>query len=468
MPFLQTKLKFQQILFNSVLILFIINPLSLFSQAGCNEEVNFTPNVNSTELTHPTITIKVQVHVIKRYEDDAQNLTEDSIEYVRKQFEWINQFYTHIKQPTIPAQDGKMYHIPDSRVRFRVDSIHFHTDSIDWDRGKAAIGMTGGAPWDVDTINLDNNEIGIKGNWKFRFGNRVDSIRVINAESNTGNYTKIGVRVENNITYIKVKENLSTDVPNGKMTFWTTIDKNCHRDLWEKYTNSNKDYIHVFYTGKSLDKIQGGCGPSPYYLNVHNAIYGGEYAAAQLTAHELGHCLGLRHTNTPQFKDLPATDKFGWIPCNNTNTSNNIMGYNICRKYLSPMQIGFIHKRFSTTPDLLRTTAANEYDTSFNHYIWTDTTWNKAMIVRGDIVVKKRQTLTINCKTYIASEATIFLEKRARLIINGTEVNNAFGEKWQGVTICRSYFRKNRKPRREKNKGKIILENNGLLLNTKE
>ena len=80
-------------------------------------------------------------------------------------------------------------------------------------------------------------------------------------------------------------------------------------------TNSDKNSIHIFYTGSTVAKPAFGCGPSPYFLNVSRVLFNGGYATAQLTAHELGHCLGLRHTNVPQFDDLPPSDKFGWINC---------------------------------------------------------------------------------------------------------------------------------------------------------
>ena len=141
-----------------------------------------------------------------------------------------------------------------------------------------------------------------------------------------------------------------------KKKYLKKVDKNCSKDNWMKHAKEDKNYLHVFYTGASKKGPAFGCGPSPYFLNVSKVISNGGYATAQLTAHELGHCLGLRHTNTPQFNDLPKSDKFGWINCNNTNTSNNIMGYNLCRNYLSPLQIAYIHYRYSTVKELCNTT----------------------------------------------------------------------------------------------------------------
>jgi len=173
--------------------------------------------------------------------------------------------------------------------------------------------------------------------------------------------------------------------------------------------------------------------------------------------------LGLNHTNYPQFSDLPKNDKFGWIDCNSKNTSNNIMGYNKCRRYLSPLQVAHIHKRYTTDTVLIKTTIANEYDTSYTIEVWDDTDWNKAMMVKGDIVVRKRTVLTINSNVSMASGVTIYIEKKAKLIIDGATVTNYFGDNWGGVVICKSYERKNKSPKKKEKQGKLIVKNGGKL-----
>ena len=188
------------------------------------------------------------------------------------------------------------------------------------------------------------------------------------------------------------------------------------------------------------------------------------YAVALLSGHELGHCLGLNHTDYPQFSDLPKNDKFGWIDCNSENTSNNIMGYNKCRRYLSPLQVGHLHKRYTTDTILIKTTTANEYDTSYNVEVWNDTYWNKAMLIKGDIVVRKGVVLTIHNNVSMASGAVIYIEKKAKLIIDGSQVANYFGDKWGGVVICKSYERKMKSAKKKEKKGELILKNGGKLL----
>ena len=188
----------------------------------------------------------------------------------------------------------------------------------------------------------------------------------------------------------------------------------------------------------------------------------GGYATAQLTGHELGHCVGLRHTNTPQFNDLPRTDKFGWLKCDDKNVSNNIMGYNLCRNYLSPLQIGYIHYKYSNVAELAQTTKNIDHKTK-KIKIKQNTLWEKSIISTGDIIVKRNSALTIKDKLIIPKGARIILEKRSKLIVDGGLIRSV-KDKWGGIIYCRSYPNIHKKPLFKKNKAQLIEENNGEIL----
>lgn len=453
-----------QFQYNIIIILIAIHSLAIAQQ---NENLkDYIPTEEISIKLMPPIEIKVHLHIIQYSKEKPKNLTLDSIHLIDQQFNWINDMYQHLNQPTLTSSDDKVHYIPDSRIRFRIDTILFHKDHLDWDRIHMSVSMTGAAPFKIDSISITDQCFYIRGKqWANTFINS-DSIAVFDSRENNGTYKLSDIRQNSKHTILKVKDEIRTTDLSGKLSYFKKVDNNCNKDLWKKYTKSNKEALHVFMTGSSLSKKSFGCGPSPYYLNV-SVVGNYSYAIAQLIAHELGHTIGLRHTNIPQFPDLPQKDKFGFIPCNETNTSNNIMGYNMCRKYLSPLQIAYVHKRYSADSSLIRLTTANEYDTSKTIQIWYDTTWNTSKIIKGDLVVRKGTTLSINNQVHLSSKSIIYLEKKSSLIVEGGTLTNFFESGWGGIQTCRSYERKNKKARKIKNQGKIILKNGGRVINNK-
>ena len=455
-----TKTKYIVLKFWKISRITLLFCYSIFANAQDDYLKPYIPYDSCDFDSHPIINIKLWIHIIQKSAKEPKNLTIDSIKYLDQQYYWINSMYSNLKPPTL-KNSNDIYYVKDSRIRFLIDTITFHTDSIGWDRIKRIPEDNSNRWMKILAINKDSNSLEIAG-IRDQFSMIKDSILIVNSLSNNGVYKikKLVRKGPNTLLFIKGADSISSDT-SGYITYYKKIDKNCHKDNWTKFTSENKDYIHIFYTGSSASVPTFGCGPSPYYLNISGIINGGGYASAQLTAHEIGHCLGLRHTNRPQFSDLPSSDKFGWLKCNTTSVSNNIMGYNNCRNYLSPLQIASIHYKYSKNKDLYRTLAHS--DNNEKTIIKKPTVWNKNILAKQKILIKKNQSLTIQKQLIIPNDGVIILEKNSQLIIDNGKVHCP-NIGWNGVENRSSKVKIFKKWCKNKKKGSIIFRNNGTII----
>jgi hypothetical protein len=409
--------------------------------------------------SHPILEIKVWVHVLQQSAENPKNITKDSSHFIDEQFQWINKIYSNLKPPSRENSNNERPYIKDSRIQFLVDTISFHVDSVGWERMEIIMEKDTNRWLEILEINADSNTITIKG-VRNNFRPILDSLKVFGTNSNNRILHTSGAKKEGRNTVIHIKETLSVSEERvGFISYFKKVDKNCNKDNWRRFTNENKEFLHVFYTGASSSVPAFGCGPSPFYLNVSKFLDNGRYATAQLTAHELGHCIGLRHTNTPQFSDLPRNDKFGWVNCNSNNVSNNIMGYNLCRNYLSPMQIGHIHYRYSTINELSLTTN-NLMSNSSKVVINKNTNWDKNILSKGTIIIKKNKTLTVSKNLLIPKNGFLVLEKNSKIIVDGGRIYSP-SKNWNGIIRNEGKTKNKKWNCRKKVNSQIILLNNG-------
>jgi hypothetical protein len=298
-----------------------------------------------------------------------------------------------------------------------------------------------------------------KGNRVGVFKNR-EQIVVLESDFNSGKYTYANASYDGKYTHVAVKEPIKQSIEKGKISYRFGEDNNCSDNLYEKFGRGNDTALHAFITGASYNTIAFGCGPSHRYFNMTNLHIENNWAGAQLIAHELGHCLGLFHTDRPQFDDLPKSDKFGWIDCDTINVSNNIMGYNKCRNYLSPKQMAHIHKLYSTDKQRILTTLNHKYNPNQPYFTsGGKNTWERNMVLSGDLIIRRNSTLIVKGILHIAEGASIYIENNATLEVDGGKITNFAGKKWRSIVFCKKYGSK----KSYKKKGKLILRNNGYI-----
>ena len=137
------------------------------------------------------------------------------------------------------------------------------------------------------------------------------------------------------------------------------------------------------------------------------------------------------------------------------------MGYNTCRNYLSPLQIASIHYKYSNNKDLYRTLAHS--DNNEKTIIKKPTIWNKNVLAKQKILIKKNQSLTIQKQLIIPNDGVIILEKNSQLIIDNGKVHCP-NIGWNGVENRSSKVKIFKKWCKNKKKGSIIFRNNGTII----
>lgn len=430
--------------------------ITLFLSAPCFSQNDNLEQYYPDEKTPPLV-IRVLIHVIQCTEKNPRNYTIKDTTLIRGQMDLVNRFYREMHQPTLKPPTSEVPYLPDSKIRFIISGYKFYIDSLLWNR--AWLGW--GEKHVIDSINVSKREFIFKGNRGNVFRNR-DFIEVIESDKNNGRYTFENAYHVGKTTHIVVKEKINPSVQKGTISYRDGQDNNCSDNLYQQLGKDNDSVLHIFLTGGSYNDIGFGCGPSFRYFNMTNMHIENNWAGAQLMAHELGHCLGLRHTDYPQFDDLPKTDKFGWLDCDTIAVSNNIMGYNKCRSYLSPKQIAYIHKLYATDKAHMLTTDNYRYHANQTYFTaGGKTTWERNMVLPGDLVVRKNSKLIIKGAVHLSAGATLFIEDNARVEIDGGSITNMAGGKWKGIVYCRKYGTN----KAVKKKGTLIISNNGKLEN---
>lgn len=358
--------------------------------------------------------------------------------------DWINGIYSNLSLPTRPVIP-QLEELSKTKIQFRLDEsdIVYHVDPVGWDRFVLKYSpdflYTSLSPIDLN----DQQTLVVPGQVSVQPGYEV--------VFNVGGTDKLYEVISKSYTYLYGTNTIAETVvvfsnPNHDNITTTSFkytyqeDKNCASDNFLNY--GSEKFLDIFVTAGSDPHYQvgTGCGPSGSYLNVSNLLNNGDYATAQLIAHEIGHCLGLSHADSPnsncQFEDLPATDHFCFCSCDATTTSNNIMGYNTCRNYFSPHQIGTMRQSISSDyGGLLQRSVNCTENEHITLNITNDLTWVNSIATRGDLVVKNNSTLTVKCRVNLPPNAKIVVEPGSKLILDGGVLTNQCGYFWAGIDV---------------------------------
>ena len=93
--------------------------------------------------------------------------------------------FEKIQPPTVANSKGEKPYIKDSRIRFIIDTVSFHVDSVSWDRMQFKKEENSNKWLEIIEINSDSSSITIK-RIKNRFKPILDSLIVEGTLFNNG------------------------------------------------------------------------------------------------------------------------------------------------------------------------------------------------------------------------------------------------------------------------------------------
>ncbi len=267
-------------------------------------------------------------------------------------------------------------------------------------------------------------------------------------------------------------------------TNWSSTNATALNNVLFNTDPNYHNYLNIHVTGGTYSAAGYAITPSLTNLNFdsylmtfnNEATPAGDYGWAVHLVHELGHCLDLLHTydgnqngiwngtptdaccpevcdagNFEYLDDIFSTTNWcgttcsvcyqqnGWtcdptLPPPTNRCTNNLMAGTSGAGYLSPKQMGKIHRALSLKS--VRKYVRNcSYTTTENIEITSNETWDFNIKTYSDIIVKNGGTLTITCEVHMPDDSKIIVERGGKLIIDGGTVTSGCGGMWQGIEV---------------------------------
>lgn len=228
---------------------------------------------------------------------------------------------------------------------------------------------------------------------------------------------------------------------------------NYSRTIIKKFAKNDDSILNIFamvYPPDSIGKKGFKSGRAGIALGNSLKIAGimkygvnGAWRFAALMNHEIGHVYGLRHSwykndgcdDTPPHPNCWGPSEDG--PCAGV-TSNNMMDYNNQQIAITPCQIGTVKKSMHRETGKARKLLVKDwcdYDSTKNLVITEDFQLNRAVDMKGHIIIESDASLRLSCRVHMPKGGKIIVKPGAKLILNGCKIHNDCGDTWEGIEV---------------------------------